>query len=283
MNKGSDGARLAVGIAEDHSDLGTSDAKTEEARTVSLEEASDGLLNILEADIELVDERHEDVRSISSAVLGLAQRDLDDVENVVDDTVRLRDEVGSHVTLNAARTNERADEEASIGRVLDTTSKVQVDGRRRDRHGGELEVLADPVELQLVGKSRFDVADGLLFGPDALFVGTEGGEEGVHAGLAKEVGDAANTGSSELLAAGVGVLGELASHIGVDKVGLVDDGNIEDVDGRATGRLEELENLGRRSGMSETSTQLVIAPVRSSAGAGAFLLLFIILRSLMET
>ncbi len=86
-DKGADGASLAVGVAEDHSDLSTSDAETEEAGTVTLEETGDGLLNRLEADVELVDERHEDVRRIGGAVLGLTKGNLDDVENVVDDTV----------------------------------------------------------------------------------------------------------------------------------------------------------------------------------------------------
>ncbi len=125
---------------------------------MTLEESGDRLLHILEAHVELVDERHEDVRRIGSAVLGLAQSHLDDVENVVDDAVRLRDEVGGHVALHAARTDERAHKEARVGRVLDTAGKVEVDGRRRHRHRGELEVLADPVELQLVGQRGFDVA-----------------------------------------------------------------------------------------------------------------------------
>lgn len=168
--------------------------------------------------------------SVSSATR--SANDLERIEDVGNETVALRNEVVDrlHAPAKASRAHESADEEPAVGRVVLADGVVDVDLTVLGGAGGEGEV-GEAGELELVGESRLDVANGGDLLPDAALL-AEGEVGGVLAFAADEEGEATKAAAVELVAERVDVLGKArAKGVLVDGTGRLGDGegDVDDV------------------------------------------------------
>lgn len=168
--------------------------------------------------------------SISSATR--SADDLERIEDVGDEAVALRNEVVDrlHAPAKASRAHESANEEPAVGRVVLADGVVDVDLAVLGGAGGEGEV-GEAGELELVGESGLDIANGRNLLPDAALL-AEGEVGGVLALTADEESEATKAATVELVAEGVDVLGEArAEGLLVDRSSRLGDGegNVDDV------------------------------------------------------
>lgn len=158
--------------------------------------------------------------------------DLESVEDVGDEAVRLGDEVVGrlHVAAKPSGANEGANEEAAVGRVALADGVVDVHLTVLRVAGGEGEV-GEAGELELVGEGGFNVADGRELLPDAVLT-AEGEVGGVLTLTADEEGEATHAATLNLLVESVDLLGELGAKVvllGDGEGGVYRDGDVADV------------------------------------------------------
>ncbi|GFZ47133.1 hypothetical protein JCM24511_04876 [Saitozyma sp. JCM 24511] len=167
LDKRTDGKNVALVILDDDADLGLGHTQTPQSLAVTLNEARKGLLDIIKGHVEAVHAVDADVVAIRLAEL--RRRDLEGVEDVADEAVRLRDEVLGllHVAEETAGAEESAHKEADVGRVLAADGVVDVDLPVGGRLRGDLEV-GQTTQLKLVRQCRFDVSDRLFLLPAAV-------------------------------------------------------------------------------------------------------------------
>lgn len=197
--------------------------------------------------------------AVSRATLGAD--DFERVKDVGDETVGLRDEVvgGAHGTAQTARANQRANEEAAVGRVALGGRVVDVDLAVLDGTRLEVEV-GETAELELESERRLDVADGFELLPSTVLL-ADGVVRRVLALAADQEGDAAHAAVLKVSRHRVDVLGELgAERILVDIDATRDSqSDVEDVPlllARSGGLLVDLALAGVRE-VAEHALQLL--------------------------
>jgi hypothetical protein len=105
---------------------------------MTVQEPSEGFVDLVERDIEIIDKVHRDMVAIGTTVLNA--NDLEGVKDGTDKTLRLGNkELGrSHIGRKATRADESANEEPTVKLVLTTNGMIDMD-------------------LAVVGEARCDV------------------------------------------------------------------------------------------------------------------------------
>lgn len=181
---------------------------------------------------------YRDVVAIGSS-LGRAD-DLERIEDVGDESVGLGDEVVDrlHVASESTRSDEGADEESTVGRVVLADGVVDVHLAVLGRAGLEGEV-GEAGELELEGESGLDISDRRQLLPRSRLL-AEGEERRVLALATDEERETTHASTLDLVVGGVDVLCELrAEGVLVDGAGRLGhgEGDVDHVPLRLARRL----------------------------------------------
>jgi hypothetical protein len=152
--------RLAgLGISADNADLDLSDTESPSTDTESVKEALETLLNLLRLKLEHRGEVDEDLVQIRVVVAN----NLESVEDIVDNTVSLGDEVLSSRDLisETTRSNDSTGEVSLVSVHVLANTLVNVDALVLSEHRLDVE-LAETSKLKLESKSGLAVTDTVI-------------------------------------------------------------------------------------------------------------------------
>jgi hypothetical protein len=214
------------GVGAKNTDLCASNPEAPQAAAEAIEETGQGLLDIDGLEVEDGREVNEDVVQIRVVVAN----DLQGVQDVVHETVSLRDQVlsGGDIITQTAGTNHGTNEVALVnslvvlGTLADSFVNVNVAVLGED--GLDVE-LGKTAKLQLEGKSGLAVTDTQIL----LVVGaTESEVTRIDTLLAADEGNTTNTTSEELILVVSEQLFHLFNKLGIFHVLNIANGNVAD-------------------------------------------------------